>query len=58
MRRRETARHDVLRHRPFDTDIIATPIGRPSVAARIGGTETRAGPKTAGASHDSTQQAS
>ena len=54
MRRRETARHDVFRRRPFDRDIIATPMGRPNAAARIGATQTRAGPKTSGASHDGT----
>jgi len=54
MRRRETAPHDVFRRRPFGRDITATPIGRPNAAARIGATQTRAGPKTAGASHDST----
>ena len=54
MRRRETAPRDVFRRRPFDRDIIATPIGRPNVAARIGAAQTRAGPKTSGASHDST----
>ena len=54
MRRRETSRHDVVRHPRFDTGIITALTGRPHVAARIGGTEACAGPKTVGATHEFT----
>ena len=45
----EAARRDVLGHRPFDMDIIPTPIGRPNTTAQIGVTEVFAAPKTDGA---------
>ena len=53
----EAARRDVLRHRPFDMDIIPTPIGRPNTTAQIGVTEVFAAPKTDGAPSELAQRA-
>ena len=51
---RDAGRQDDGRGRLFAAGIVAVPIGRPRAAARIGGTESRAGPETADVLLDST----